>query len=103
MVRYNCFGKKLLFSIQQAYLRNKRPIIIFAMKKSVVIFLFLMIIVAATPLAQGVTSLAVSTPYAVIGEDVWLLAESGSKLFFIAENVLRAYRQNGRRILLRHV
>lgn len=82
-VRYNRFGKKLLFSIQQAYLRNKRPIIIFAMKKSVVIFLFLMIIVAATPLAQGVTSLAVSTPYAVIGEDVWLLAESGSKLFLL--------------------
>ncbi len=59
-------------------------IILFAMKKSVVVFLLVIIaFVAATPLAQGVSSLAVSTPYAVIGDDVWLLAESGNKLFLL--------------------
>lgn len=54
------------------------------MKNRLTIF-FLAFFLVLVWSANGATAFAVSTPYAVIGEDVWLLGEAGNKLFLLPE------------------
>ena len=54
------------------------------MKKRIAL-LFIAFLLCGVTMGTGRTAYAVSTPYAVIGADVWMLDESGTKLFLLPE------------------
>ena len=55
----------------------------YAMKKLAAFFAIILIFGLFATTTVGTFAVAVSTPYAVIGDDVWMLAESGEKLFLL--------------------
>ncbi len=55
----------------------------YAMKKLAALFAIVLLFGLSSCALVEIAAQAVSTPYAVIGDDVWMLAESGEKLFLL--------------------
>ena len=53
------------------------------MKKFLLIGIIIFIAFGCVTVSSGYTAFAVRSPYAVVGDDVWLLSENGTKIFLL--------------------